>query len=50
MDWLSYYHRNGTVKFPLLDVHAWNTNDHGVNNAEGALRAISDGHFRKTSY
>jgi hypothetical protein len=38
MDWLSYYHRNGSLKFPFADVHAWNTHDHGVNNAEGAVR------------
>ena len=38
MNWLSYYHRNGSIKFPFADVHGWNTNDHGVNNAEGAVR------------
>ena len=38
MDWLSYYHQNGSIKFPMKDVGNWNTNDHGVNNAEGALR------------
>jgi hypothetical protein len=26
MDWLSYYHRNGSIKFPFADVHGWNTN------------------------
>ena len=38
MDWRSYYHRSGPVKFPLQPVNTWNTNDHGVNNAEGAVR------------
>lgn len=38
MDWLSYYNQNGTVKFPEKDVNGWNQNDHGVNNAEGAMR------------
>eukprot|EP01044_Picomonas_judraskeda_P014651 COSAG03_NODE_2357_length_2848_cov_1.836668_2_plen_314_part_01 len=38
MNWLNYYHRNGSIKFPFADVHGWNTNDHGVNNAEGAVR------------
>ena len=38
MDWLGYYSRNGHVKFPTGPVPTWNTNDHGVNNAEGALR------------
>ena len=38
MDWESYYHQTGNIKFPEADVHSWNTNDHGVNNAEGALR------------
>ena len=37
MDWLAYYNRTGPVKFPLGSVGGWNTNDHGVNNAEGAL-------------
>jgi hypothetical protein len=34
MDWGAYYHRRGGVKFPLGSVPDWNTNDHGVNNAE----------------
>lgn len=38
MDWGAYYHRTGPVKFPKKAVNAWNTNDHGVNNAEGAIR------------
>jgi hypothetical protein len=38
MNWLGYYHRNSTLKFPFADVHGWNTHDHGVNNAEGAVR------------
>eukprot|EP00854_Cymbomonas_tetramitiformis_P005362 gene5362-6506_t len=38
MDWAGYYHRTGGVKFPTGPVLGWNTNDHGVNNAEGALR------------
>ena len=33
-DWRQYYHN----LFPKSDVPGWNTNDHGVNNAEGALR------------
>ena len=33
-DWHAYYHQ----LFPKSDVSGWNTNDHGVNNAEGALR------------
>lgn len=37
MDWDAYYSRTGDVKFPLGPVYTWNTNDHGVNNAEGAL-------------
>ena len=37
MDWEGYYKRTGGVKFPLGSVDGWNTNDHGVNNAEGAL-------------
>jgi len=38
MDWRSYYHRTGGVQFPEKAVNRWNTNDHGVNNAEGAMR------------
>ena len=38
MNWSSYYHQEGTVRFPEGPVQGWNTNDHGVNNAEGALR------------
>ena len=38
MDWNGYYHQTGEVKFPEKAVNVWNTNDHGVNNAEGALR------------
>merc|ERR1711988_2077115 len=38
MDWSSYYHQTGGVRFPEKAVNSWNTNDHGVNNAEGALR------------
>lgn len=38
MDWHSYYHQTGNIKFPNGSVNGWNTNDHGVNNAEGALR------------
>jgi hypothetical protein len=38
MDWEGYYHQTGGVKFPEGSVNGWNTNDHGVNNAEGALR------------
>ncbi len=38
MNWSSYYHQTGSVKFPEGPVQGWNTNDHGVNNAEGALR------------
>jgi len=38
MDWVSYYHQNGSIKFPEGSVGSWNTNDHGVNNAEGAMR------------
>ena len=37
MDWFAYYNRSGPVKFPSASVPNWNTNDHGVNNAEGAL-------------
>ena len=38
MDWLAYYNRTGPVKFPTRgSVSGWNTHDHGVNNAEGAL-------------
>ena len=37
MDWEGYYKRTEGVKFPLGPVDGWNTNDHGVNNAEGAL-------------
>ena len=37
MDWAAYYSRTGKIKFPLGSVPNWNTNDHGVNNAEGAL-------------
>ena len=37
MDWFAYYSRTGPIKFPLGSVKNWNTNDHGVNNAEGAL-------------
>ena len=37
MDWAAYYARTGPVKFPTGPVSGWNTNDHGVNNAEGAL-------------
>eukprot|EP00966_Prymnesium_polylepis_P285992 6606292-Prymnesium_polylepis.1 len=37
MDWEAYYNRSGAVKFPKGSVGTWNTNDHGVNNAEGAL-------------
>lgn len=38
MNWNAYYHRTGSIKFPFGPVPNWNTNDHGVNNAEGALR------------
>jgi hypothetical protein len=38
MDWSGYYHQTGGVKFPEKAVNNWNTNDHGVNNAEGAVR------------
>jgi len=38
MDWDAYYHQTGPIKFPEGPVSGWNTNDHGVNNAEGALR------------
>ena len=38
MDWFAYYSRTGPIKFPFGSVKNWNTNDHGVNNAEGALR------------
>eukprot|EP00041_Stephanoeca_diplocostata_P033227 m.1093373 g.1093373 ORF g.1093373 m.1093373 type:complete len:968 (+) comp24297_c0_seq3:111-3014(+) len=38
MNWHDYYHRTGSVQFPTGPVQNWNTNDHGVNNAEGALR------------
>ena len=38
MNWTSYYHQTGAVKFPETSVPTWNTNDHGVNNAEGAMR------------
>jgi len=37
MDWYAYYSRTGAVRFPLGPVPTWNVNDHGVNNAEGAL-------------
>ena len=37
MDWLAYYNRTGSIQFPSGSVGTWNTNDHGVNNAEGAL-------------
>ena len=37
MNWDAYYSRTGSIKFPLGPVTGWNTNDHGVNNAEGAL-------------
>jgi len=42
MDWGSYYNQTGSKrtlgkKFPQSDVQGWNTIDHGVNNAEGAL-------------
>merc|ERR1719261_862453 len=37
MDWASYYHQTAAKKFPEKDVQGWNTIDHGVNNAEGAL-------------
>ena len=33
-----YYHQNGTNQFPEGSVAGWNTNDHGVNNAEGAMK------------
>ena len=29
---------NTGPKFPEKAVNTWNTNDHGVNNAEGAIR------------
>lgn len=32
------YHQTGAVKFPEGSVTGWNTNDHGVNQAEGAMR------------
>eukprot|EP00911_Craspedida_sp_UC1_P000447 UC1_evm4s337 len=38
MNWYAYYHRTGAIKFPKGSVEGWNTNDHGVNNAEGAMR------------
>ena len=38
MDWRSYYHQMGSLKFPEGPVSGWNTHDHGVNNAEGAMR------------
>ena len=41
MAWGDYYHQtgaHGVPKFPEGPVRGWNTNDHGVNNAEGALR------------
>lgn len=38
MQWQDYYHQNGSIKFPEGPVQGWNTNDHGVNNAEGAMR------------
>ena len=38
MNWKAYYHQTGSIKFPEGSVAGWNTNDHGVNNAEGALR------------
>ena len=38
MNWTSYYHQTGAVKFPEKSIPNWNTNDHGVNNAEGAMR------------
>ena len=34
MDWAGYYHQTGRVTFPEGSVPNWNTNDHGVNNAE----------------
>ena len=37
MDWRAYYTRTGPVKFPSGSVAGWNVNDHGVNNAEGAM-------------
>ena len=37
MDWFGYYNRSGPIKFPNGSVPNWNTNDHGVNNAEGAI-------------
>ena len=33
-----YYHQTGKITFPEGSVPGWNTNDHGVNNAEGAMR------------
>ena len=38
MDWPGYYHQTGSITFPEGSVPGWNTNDHGVNNAEGAMR------------
>lgn len=38
MDWRSYYHQVGRLQFPEGSVPGWNTHDHGVNNAEGAMR------------
>jgi len=38
MDWPGYYHQTGAITFPEGSVPGWNTNDHGVNNAEGAMR------------
>jgi len=40
-DWLSYYNQNGSNKFPVGPVAGWNTNDHGVNNAEGTYGTLS---------
>ena len=37
MDWDAYYSQRGPIQFPEGPVGSWNTNDHGVNNAEGAL-------------
>jgi len=37
MDWSGYYHQTSAKKFPETSIAAWNTIDHGVNNAEGAL-------------
>ena len=38
MDWRGYYHETAERKFPHGSVGDWNVFDHGVNNAEGALR------------